>query len=465
MHRVYHVLLLTASLCPLLATTATPAARAEKPNVVIMYTDDQGTLDAGCYGSNDLFTPTIDALAATGTRFTQAYAHTVCCPSRALLLTGRHPQRCNVNMWTQGNAKGPKGRNMFRSEVTLAEQLHAAGYRTALFGKWHLGAHPEHGPTRQGFDEFFGIRGGFVDNRNHFYLHGGGYHDLYEGTTEVFSRGKYFPDLATDRALEFIKANKDRPFLLYLAFNVPHYPEQADPKFDARYEHLPMPRRSYAKMISTVDDRMGRVVARLERLGLRRDTVIVFMSDNGHSPESYRIGVDGHSSGLPKGHRYGANGGGGNTGKWRGAKGSFFEGGIRVPAVIGYPARLPAGQVRDQAITAADWLPTILELCDVPLPEAKLDGASLLPIIESPDAPSHHEQMHWQWGNRWAVRQGDWKLLGKNEKAEFLGSLADAEPERKNYLSEEIELAERLRKSHLEWAVEVTPIRVGQGSP
>jgi len=180
-----------------------------KPNVLLFFTDDQGTLDVNCYGSKDLYTPNMDDLARRGVRFTQAYAHTVCCPARALLLTGRHPQRGNVNNWMQGNAKGPKGLNMFRSEITLAEVLRKVGYRTALFGKWHLGSHFDHGPTEQGFDEFFGIRDGFIDNYNHYFMHGGGYHDLYRGKKEVFKKGQYFPDLVVAEANRFLAKNKD----------------------------------------------------------------------------------------------------------------------------------------------------------------------------------------------------------------------------------------------------------------
>ena len=212
-----------------LALWALPALSfaEDKPNVVIFYTDDQGTLDARCYGSDHLITPNLDKLAATGTRFTQAYAHSFCCPSRAALLTGRHPQRGGVNEWVQGDMRATeKGVNMALSEVTLAEAMKAGGYRTALFGKWHLGAHPDHGPTRQGFDEFFGIRGGFVDNNTHFFLQGDGFHDLYEGTREIWAKGRYFPQMVVDRANQFIKENQKEPFFIYLALNTPHYPEQ-----------------------------------------------------------------------------------------------------------------------------------------------------------------------------------------------------------------------------------------------
>ncbi|HUT30371.1 MAG TPA: sulfatase-like hydrolase/transferase [Sedimentisphaerales bacterium] len=461
------------ALCGCGASMRGRSTKGKRPNVLIFYTDDQGTLDVNCYGSKDLYTPNMDSLAATGVRFTQAYAHTVCCPSRALLHTGRHPQRSGVNTWVQGNAKGEKKGNMYLEEITLAEALKAQGYRTALFGKWHLGAHLDYGPTKQGFDEFLGLRDGFIDNYNHYYLHGKGFHDLYRGTEEVFEPGKYFPDLVVREAIRFLDENKSGPFFLCVAFNIPHYPEQADSKFDSVYGQLPEPRRSYAKIVSTTDDRMGKILKKLDELGLRDETIIIFTSDNGHSSESYKIKVDDHASGLPKGHNYGANGGGGNTGNWRGAKHSFFEGGIRVPAVISYPARLPQNVVRDQAVTLADFYPTVLELCDVPLPGCKLDGKSLMRIIKSEHAPTHHKVMHWQWQNMWAVRQGDWKLIyngrdttdewqGKPEPRRemprvFLGNLADDQPELRNHADEHPDLVRRLMKLHEQWAKEVQP--------
>ena len=453
------------------------APKKRRPNVVLIFTDDQGTLDANCYGSRDLYTPAMDRLAATGVRFTQAYAHTVCCPARAMLMTGRHPQRSGVNNWMQGNAKGPKGLNMDAAEVTLAEALKAAGYRTGLFGKWHLGAHENHNPVRQGFDVFFGHLGGFIENYKHYFMHGNGFHDLYEGLREVHKEGQYFPDLTTARALQFIEANQApstgsgqaRPFFLYLAFNIPHYPEQADAAFDDRYKDLPMPRRSYAKMISTVDDRIGQVLAKLDKLGLREDTIVVFMSDNGHSAEDAAVRVDNHASGFPKGYHYGANGGGGNTGKWRGHKGTFYEGGLRVPAIISFPRGLPRGEVRDQAITAMDWYPTILDLCGVDVPKGvKLDGHSVLPLIRDAKAPTPYKVMHWQWANKWAVREGDWKLIGINRKRNdkinvlmTLGNLADAKPEEKNYAKQKPDIVRRLRALHEAWAREVTPAGKG----
>ncbi len=431
------------------------SAARSKPNVVIFFTDDQGTLDANCYGSDDLYTPTMDRLAATGVRFTQAYSHAVCCPARALLLTGRHPQRSGIVNWTQQGPRDPhdKKPNLPLSEITLAEALKDAGYATALFGKWHLGSEYGHGPINQGFDTFFGHLGGFIDNYNHHFLHGEGFHDLYEGDEEIFMRGDYFPDLTTKRAVEYIEANKDTPFFMYVAFNIPHYPEQPDVKFDERYKDMEMPRRSYAKMVSTVDDRMGAIMKKLEETGIRGNTIVLFLSDNGHSAENNSgIRVDNHTSGFPKGHYYSANGGGGNTGKWIGHKGQFYEGGVRVPAILSYPARLPKGVVRDQAVIGADWFPTILKLCDVKLPKVKLDGRSLLPLIKSPDDPSPHKVLHWGWAGKWAVREGPWKLSGQGEKALHLGNLDDEAPEVKDYLEENPERVKRLRDLHNQWA-------------
>lgn len=438
--------------------------QADRPNVVIFYTDDQGTLDAGCYGSADLKTPTTDRLAKNGVRFSQAYAHTVCCPSRAAFLTGRHPQRSGINNWTQGNMKGPDGVNMAVEEVTFAEALKGAGYKTALFGKWHVGSHRDHGPKKQGFDEFFGIRNGFIDNYNHYFLHGKGYHDLYEGTTEVFRRGEYFPKMITDRAIKFVEANQKDPFLLYLGFNVPHYPEQALPQHTALYKDLPMPRRSYAAMVSTTDYYMGLVMAKLDELGLTENTIVIFQSDNGHSTENNDgIRYDDHASGLPKGHYYLAHGGGGNTGKWIGAKGSFLEGGIRVPAIVSWPAKLPKGQVRNQAVTIMDWYPSLMEWCKVEEPKVKLDGRSLKDVIASPEASSPHKVLHFQWRTSWAVRKGDWKLIGaKGRKPDSkvklsLYNLADEKPEAKDYADEKPARVADLLELHEEWIKEVTP--------
>ncbi len=463
----YRSLLLLIAFCGL-----HPLARAvDRPNVIILYTDDQGSLDARCYGASHLYTPNIDALAASGIRFTQAYAHTFCCPSRAALLTGRHPQRGGVNHWTQGDMHDPTdGVNMALDEVTLAEALGKAGYRTALFGKWHLGADKDHGPTRQGFDTFFGIRGGFIDNYSHYFLQGEGHHDLYEGTREVWAKGQYFPELMTERALAYMADNRARPFFMYYALNTPHYPEQPLPQHLARYPKLEEPRRSYAAFVTTTDYYIGRVLDQLDTLDLRRKTIVVFMSDNGHQAydklyKLFEIKTDKHPSGLAKGTRFAGGDqphpGVGYTGKWIGSKSSFFEGGIRVPAILSYPAKLPRGVIRDQAVSTMDWFPTILELCGVPATGLHLDGRSLVELAKHPATPSPHPVLHFQWQNKWAVREGDWKLVrlkgNRDHYAEHfsLYHLAGEEPERKDYLAEEPAIVERLKGLQAAWEKDV----------
>ena len=388
-----------------------------KPNVVILFTDDQGTLDANCYGSKDLLTPTIDKLAATGVRFTQAYAHTVCCPARAALLTGRHPQRSGVNHWTQGDMNGPKGINMVLDEVTLAEVLKEHGYRTALFGKWHLGSHRDEGPKKQGFDEFFGIRDGFIDNYNHYFLHGTGFHDLYEGTTPVKADGQYFPEIMTKRCLQFIEENEKRPFFLYAPFNIPHYPEQAPKHFAKGFKDMKDPaRKSYAIIMKATDYYMGLIVDKLETLKLRENTIIIYMSDNGHSEETgNRIRVDNHKSGHPKGHFYGASGGG-FTGKWRGQKGSFHEGGIRVPFIVRWPGTVPSKEVSQHISGFQDIFPTFLELAEIES-DHKVDGISMVPTLLGKKGQRQHDYLYWEFGERGgaqAVLKGNWKGVRRN---------------------------------------------------
>ncbi len=457
------LIMLTSFLLVLAGPTIAEDRR--QPNVVVFYTDDHGALDVNCFGSDDLFTPNMDALAERGIMFTQADAHTVCCPSRAALMTGRYPQRSNVNSWTQGRTWDKiKGRNLAVEETTLAESLREAGYATAIFGKWHIGAHPDHGPKKQGFDEFFGFRSGFIDNYHHFGGHGVGAHDLFDGTNEVFRRGEYFPDLICDRALGFIERNQSDPFFLYFPFNLPHYPEQSVENYAAAYEEMEEPRRSYAKVVSTCDHYLGRITTALERFGLTEDTIVIFTADNGFSSEDYQIKVDGHLAGMEKGDNYGANGGGGNTGKWIGSKGSFLEGGVRVPAIMSYPAGLPKGERVQQAVTIMDWYPTVLDLCNVDVEDAlNLDGQSVIPLISKPDAASRHHRLHWQWQQGWAVREGNWKLIFKGSQGLGLPkldewtlvNLSDVEPESINHAEENPSIVAKLKAYHDEWAMDV----------
>jgi arylsulfatase A len=375
-------------------------ALAEKPSVILILADDQGSVDLGCYGSKDLHTPHTDRLAAEGVRFTQFYAGApICSPSRAATLTGRWPARAGVPGNVSSQRGGPGG--LPPGEVTLAEMFRAAGYATAHVGKWHLGYAPGRMPRAHGFDHSFGHMGGCIDNYSHFfYWSGPNVHDLWRNEVEVFHDGEYFPDLMLREAVEFMERHRDGPFFLYYALNTPHYPYQGDVKWLDRFRHLPYPRNLYAAFVAAQDERLGRLFAKVKELGLRERTIIVFHSDNGHSTEER------------------AHYGGGSAGTYRGAKFSLFEGGIRVPAIVSWPGQLPRDEVREQVAHACDLLPTLAELTGVKRPSVHLDGRSLARVLRDGQAPSPHAggALHWQVGRGanadWAVREGPWKLIG-----------------------------------------------------
>jgi arylsulfatase A-like enzyme len=327
-------------------------------------------------------------------------------------------------------------------EVTIAEMLKAAGYATGHVGKWHLGYSPDTMPLGQGFDTSFGHMGGCIDNYSHFfYWDGPNRHDLHRDGREVHRPGRFFGDLMAEEGIAFLRQNKDRPFFLYFAINEPHYPYQGDPKWLERYAGLKYPRNLYAAFLSTMDERIGRLIAELDSLRLRERTLVIVQSDHGHSTEER------------------AHFGGGSAGIYRGAKFSLFEGGIRVPAIASWPGHLPEGQVRVQIAHGCDWLPTIAELCGVPSPKVRLDGRSLAAVIRSADAPSPHDELHWRHEKGWAVRSGDWKLLhdavdtsdrnpGKNIPGDYLVNLRDDPSEGTNLAAGHPEIVDRLTRIH-----------------
>ncbi len=437
-------------LCGASAAEGMPGAKS-RPNVIFVLSDDQGSVDVNCYGSLDLATPNLNALAQRGVRFTQFYsAAPVCSPSRAAVLTGRYPQRAGV----PGNVSSTRGDpGMPAEQVTIAEMLKQAGYATAHVGKWHLGYSPETMPNGQGFDYSFGHMGGCIDNYSHFfYWQGPNRHDLWRNGREVWRDGRNFAELMVEEASEFVEKNKDRPFFVYFAINMPHYPYQGYERWLKHYENLPYPRKLYAAFLSTLDENLGRLLEKVDSLGLRERTIVIFQSDNGHSTEER------------------AHFGGGSAGVYRGAKFSLFEGGIRLPAMISWPGVLPEQQVRDQLCTACDWMPTIAELCGATLPAHKLDGKSMVEVIHSPSAASAHKVFHWQTGPAknpaWAVREGAWKLLGNaNDTASqtkldeedrlFLANVAEDPGEKTNRAKEQTELVARLKGLHDAWAKEV----------
>ena len=423
---------------------------AEKPNVIIVYTDDQGSVDANCYGATDLATPNIDRLAETGVRFTQMLAPSaICSASRAGLLTGQMPARAggpaNVS-----SAKGNSG--MPTEKVTIAEALKKNGYATGHIGKWHLGYTPETMPNAQGFDYSFGHMGGCIDNYSHFfYWNGPNRHDLWRNGKEIWQDGVYFGTSMVDEITEFIDREKDEPFFVYWAINWPHYPLQGTAKWRDHYKDLPHPRDKYAAFMSSTDDLLGQLLDHLERIELRENTIVIFQSDHGHSVEERTF------------H------GGGSAGPYRGHKGNLFEGGIRVPSVVSWPNGLPQGEVRDQLVTGMDWFPTIMDLTGTNLPKAHVfDGKSMVTVLKDGEAKSAHESFYWRLGGnpdkaKWAVRKGPWKLLGntaENVRPEGVAELSG--DDRKLFLAnlkEDIGETTNRKKDHPEIVEELLKIR------
>lgn len=390
--------LLTALVALAGCTGPTPTAAdptdGRRPNVILIYADDQGTIDVGALGADDLHTPHLDELFASGVTLTSFYAPApVCSPSRAGMLTGRVPHRAQL----AGNVpRNHPTAGMPTEQVTIAEMLHDYGYATAHIGKWHLGHGESLLPNAQGFDHSFGHHGGCIDNYSHFmYWSGPNGHDLYRNGEAVHAPGRFFPDLMVEEATRWIAEQDGRPFFMYFAINLPHYPYQGEPHWLERYasEGLETPRLEYAAFISTMDDRIGALLEALERMGLADDTIVIYQSDHGHSTEERAFF------------------GGGDAGPHRGAKFSLLEGGLHVPAAIRWPNGLPANEMRGQFATGCDWLPTIAELVGCDLPDRRLDGESLVQVLRDDNASTPHAVFHWAQGDQWAVRDGDWKLI------------------------------------------------------
>ena len=408
------------SLLPFVPGMAT--AQDNRPNVIIIYTDDHGTLDANCYGAEDLYTPNIDSLAAHGVKFNRFYGAPVSSASRACLLTGQFEKRAGVT----GNAGWtgiPVGKE------TMADRMRANGYQTACIGKWHLGSWNEYRPTQRGFDYFWGFLGGCIDSYSHYYYWWGpNIHDLYRNNTEIWQSGKFFAEGMLDEARDYINnRDKDKPFLLYWAVNIPHYPLQPKQKWIEYYSTLPNPRRMYAAFLSTFDEYLGEFRNFLHAQGLDKNTIIIFQADNGHSTEVRGMG------------------GGGWCGDYRGGKFSLFEGGIRVPCIVSWPGHFPEGETRDQVAMCTDWLPTLAELCHFSVNDMEIDGHSIVSVINNAKQPTPHDVLHFDFTDQeWAVMQGDWKLIcnaidvkpnDKNETIEglFLSNLALDPTEKTNY--------------------------------
>jgi len=400
--------------------------------MVLILADDLGWGDLGCYGGA-LETPHLDALAAGGARFLDLHsAGAVCSPTRASLLTGRYPQRAGLPGVVYADPARPEhAYGLADHERTLPEVLGDAGYATALVGKWHLGYLPPFAPTRHGFDRFTGFKSGNVDYQTH--VDQAGAADWWSDERQVPEEG-YLTRLLTRHALEFIEEEGHAPFFLMIAHGAPHYPYQGPDDEGLRVVGQPRPpgerelsmeerRERYAEMVRELDASVGALIGRLDELGLREQTLVVFLSDNG------------------------ANSVGSNR-PWRGNKGSLWEGGHRVPGLASWPGTIPPGPVA-ATLHSNDWMPTLLALAQAG-PGLSPDGVDLGPALwgggEVPRRP-----LFWEHGKNAAVRDGRWKLHLDGQGRARLFDLASDPGEQEDLSEQEPALAERLRADLEGW--------------
>lgn len=396
------------------AMVVATVAAAARPNVVVILADDLGYGDVGANGGTAIATPHIDALAERGVRLTQGYvSHPVCSPSRAGLMTGRYQQR---HGWEFNPAGRDRVAGMSTEEQTIADVMRAAGYRTGLIGKWHLGSQRQHHPVSRGFDEFFGMaKSGsiYIDaGASEVESWGGvraGPSIMVRGLDEEVVVEQYLTDRFTDEAVDFIERHARVPFFLFLSHKTPHTPLQATAKYLDRYRHIADDAaRIYAAMVASLDDSVGAVVSVLEQQDIREDTLIVFLSDNGCAEY-----VAGACSNAPL----------------RGHKRYFQEGGIRVPFIVSWPDRLPEGSVFEHPASSLDLMDTFLAAAGHA--EASDDSVDLIPYLDGTEAAPPHDYLFWRSGPNYAVRDGRWKLIRYNRsdlsKRDHPGRLAPPE--------------------------------------
>lgn len=379
--------------------------------------DDQGYGDLSLHGNPHISTPNLDAIGKEGVQFSRFYVSPVCAPTRASLLTGRYHLRSGVHGVTTGRE------TMRVNETTLAEAFRPAGYRTGLIGKWHLGEHYPNVPHAQGFDEFTGFRTG----------HWTEYWDApLERNGKPFQSEGFIADFFTNEAIRFVEANASRPFFLYLAYNTPHSPYLAPEKNWNQFRNSGLAPQVAAvySMVANLDENVGRLMQSLDRLGLRENTIVAFLTDNG-----------------PNGVRF--NGG------MRGAKGSVYEGGVRVPCFLRWPQGVEGGRKVDRIAGAVDLMPTLLDLCEVRRPPVAFDGVSLRPLLEGNEQYWPDRSLYTHRGTRedagaiypGAIRTQRYNLINGTELYDVL----EDPGEQKNIAADHPDVVQRLKASYEAW--------------
>lgn len=425
---------------------------ASQPNIVFILADDMGYGDLGCYGHPRAKTPVIDRLAKDGVRFTQHYSNgTECSPTRTALLTGRYPQcagglECaigtgNVGRYDEAIRLAAKRQLGLPSKQTvLPSALKRAGYACGVFGKWHLGYEPQFNPMEYGWDEFFGYMGGNVHYFNH--RETSDLHVLFRGRLPVHAEG-YMTHLITDHSLAFIESHKAKPFFLYVSHECPHFPFQGpkDVKKEVNKTNWMKPDAdTYVAMLEDLDSEVGRLLAVLDKHKLTKNTLVIFVSDNGGFADAA------------------------NMGPLNGAKSTTLEGAIRVPLIMRWPGQIRAGTTSHQVCATFDLTRSILNLAGAKVPAKRLDGFDIVNHITA-RKPNFSRTLYWRGkrGDRtwWAVREGDLKYVRKTEghTQEWLFDLSKDLGEKTNLTSKHPKDLARLKKLLAVWEKEVRPVR------
>jgi arylsulfatase A-like enzyme len=422
-------------------TYGTMAVAANKPNVLVLFCDDTGWGEFGFQGNKQIPTPHIDSIAKNGVRFTQGYvAATYCSPSRAALMTGRYPTRFGHEFNSISRESG-----LSLDETTMAERLKSSGYSTCAVGKWHLGQKPEYRPTARGFDEFFGTLANtpfyhptqFVDSRV-----------STEPKPKLEDPDFYTTDAYAERAVDWLDKQKGKPWFLYVPFNAQHAPLQAPQKYLDRFGNIKNEnRRLFAAMMSAMDDAVGKILDKVRDMGEEENTLVFFLADNGGPTKSTTS----------------------KNGPLRGFKSTTWEGGTRVPFAMQWKGRIKPGQTYENPIINMDILPTSLDAAGAEIdPVWKLDGVNLLPYLTGEKSGRPHETLYWRFGDQWAVRHGDWKLVAGNGGDRTNGelhNLADDISEAKNVAAEHPEKVAQLKALYATWNAEQAPPASPQEKP
>lgn len=410
------------------------AAETKPPNIVILFADDLGYGDIGVYGCQDVPTPHIDSIASNGVKFTDGYAtHHVCCPSRAGLLSGMYQHRFGFEHNSGPPRFAADNFGFPRNIPMLSEKLKAAGYTTGFVGKWHIGFKEGLRPHERGFDYSYG----FLAGARTFYPDPNGDPILRNG--ERVEEREYLTDDFAREAVDFIGRSKQKPFFLYLAFNAVHAPLEATDKYEARFPNITDPKRkTYAGMLSAMDDAVGRVLAKLREEGLEENTFIAFYSDNGGPTWQTTSRND----------------------PLRGSKAEVYEGGIRVPFILQWKGTLPAGETYRKPVMGFDVHATALAIAGVSTSEDKpIDGVNLIPFAKGERQEAPHEALFWRAGEQYAARVGDWKLVRfpADQDEPQLFNLKDDIGERRDLAAANPEKLKELQTKYEAWSKQMMP--------